>query len=346
MIDYELLSEEYVKCFSDKTRIYMIENYLKTYDATQRRQVNYKLFPRQKDLCETLGNANNIVAQKPRQCGATTTCGAFISCECVLADKSEPLTILVIGNTLDLAQQMVTKIREFLLQFPAWMWGDEFIVEGIDITKPPTKKQLFEICNTKELVLKNGCRVVARSSGPDASRGVGGVTWLIFDEAAFIENGKDVYASAVPTVSTGGHIIMISTPNGKVSLYYETCRKAALKDTIDWNNFELVEFKWFQDPRYNKHLEWTRKNEENGEYEFTLENPEKKVKAIVTWIERGIWGYITYDISEDEVIATLTTDPNKKVTITNNNGSNKYIFYENGKFTFEVKEKMNDYNKS
>ena len=108
--------------------------------------------------------------------------------------------------------------------------------------KIPTKKQLFEICNTKELILKNGCRVVARSSGPDASRGVGGVSWLVFDEAAFIENGKDVYASAVPTVSNSGNIVMVSTPNGKDALYYETCRRAALKGTTDWNNFELVEF--------------------------------------------------------------------------------------------------------
>lgn len=271
MIDYAYLSEEYVKCYSDKTRIYMIENYLKTYDATQRRQVNYTLFPRQKMFCEKLASGNNCVCQKPRQCGATTTCGAFIACECALADPTEPLTILVIGNTLDLAQQMVTKIRDFLFQFPAWMWGEQFLIEGIDITKPPTKKQLFEICNTKELVLKNGCRVVARSSGPDASRGVGGVTWLVFDEAAFIENGKDVYASAVPTVSTGGHIVMVSTPNGKDSLYYETCRKAALKGTKDWNNYELVEFKWHQDPRYNKNLEWTRKNETTGDYDIIKE---------------------------------------------------------------------------
>lgn len=57
---------------------------------------------------------------------------------------------------------------------------------------------------------------------------------------------------------------MISTPNGKDRLYYETCRRAALKGTPDWNNFELVKLKWYQDPRYNKFLEWTRKNKETG----------------------------------------------------------------------------------
>ena len=266
IIDYDYLANEFSKCYKDKSRIYMIQNYLKTFDNTRKKDVPFKLFPRQQDLCRALGNANNVVTTKPRQAGITTTSGAFIACEMCLADKESPQTVLAIGNTLDLAQQMLFKIRDFLMQFPLWMWGDEFMDLGYDPMLPPQNKNvIFNRCNSKELILKNGCKVVARSSGPDASRGVGGVQWLIFDEAAFIENDKDVYASALPTVSTGGHIIMISTPNGKDMLYYETCRQAKLKGTKDWNNFELVEMKWYQDPRYNKFLEWTKKDEETGE---------------------------------------------------------------------------------
>ena len=266
IIDYDYLASEFTKCYQDKSRIYMIQNYLKTFDATRKKDVPFLLFPRQQDLCTALGNANNVVTTKARQMGITTTTGAFIACEMCLADKESPLTMLCIGNTLDLAQQMLFKVRDFIMQFPLWMWGDEYMDLGFDpMLPPPNKNVIFNRCNSKELVLKNGCKVVARSSGPDASRGVGGVTFLVFDEAAFIENGKDVYASALPTVSTGGHIIMISTPNGKDMLYYETCRQAKLKGTKDWNNFELVEMKWYQDPRYNKFLEWTKKDEETGE---------------------------------------------------------------------------------
>ena len=266
IIDYDYLANEFAKCYKDKSRIYMIQNYLKTYDATRKKDVPFQLFPRQQDLCRALGDANNVVTTKPRQAGITTTTGAFIACEMCLADKESPLTMLCIGNTLDLAQQMLFKVRDFIMQFPLWMWGDEFMDLGFDpMGPPPNKNVIFNRCNSKELYLKNGCKVVARSSGPDASRGVGGVTFLVFDEAAFIENGKDVYASALPTVSTGGHIIMISTPNGKDMLYYETCRQAKLKGTKDWNNFELVEMKWYQDPRYNKFLEWTKKDPDSGE---------------------------------------------------------------------------------
>lgn len=259
MYDIAQMSEEYIKSVSDKSRIYMIEHFLKTYDATRRKEVQYKLFPRQKVHCQTLGSGSDVCTEKPRQAGVTTTTAAFMSCEIVLADPESPLTILCIGNTLDLAQQMVTKIRDFLNQFPRWMWGEEYW--DPDPKSEKNKKKIYELCNQKELKLTNGCRVVARSSGPDASRGVGGVTWLIFDEAAFIENGNDVYASAVATVSTGGHIVMISTPNGKDQLYYKTCRGAREGS----NGFKLVEFKWYQDPRYNRYLKWYKKDADTGE---------------------------------------------------------------------------------
>jgi len=302
IIDYDYLAAEYLKCYKDKSRIYMIQHFLKTYDNTVKKDVPFNLFPRQQVICRTLGNAMSVVTQKPRQAGVTTTAGAFISCEMVLADKDSPQTVLAIGNTLDLSQQMLFKIRDFLLQFPLWMWGDEYMDLGYDpMLPPPNKNVIFDICNSKELKLKNGCKVVARSSGPDASRGVGGVNWLIFDEAAFIENGKDVYASALPTVSTGGHIILISTPNGKDMLYYETCRRAKLKGTADWNGFELVEMKWYQDPRYNKFLEWTKKDPETGEViiekepvldkegniKYNEEHWEEKVKD--GWLPRSPW---------------------------------------------------------
>ena len=125
IIDYDYLASEFAKCYKDKSRIYMIQNYLKTFDATRKKDVPFLLFPRQKDLCVALGNANNVVTTKARQMGITTTTGAFIACEMCLADKESPLTMLCIGNTLDLAQQMLFKVRDFIMQFPLWMWGDE-----------------------------------------------------------------------------------------------------------------------------------------------------------------------------------------------------------------------------
>jgi len=79
---------------------------------------------------------------------------------------------------------------------------------------------------------------------------------------------------------------------------------------------------------------------ENGtfDFEYTDKNGERKtITAKVTWIDKeapiGMIDYNIRDVTNEDVVATLTT--NEKVTITNNGGSNKYTFTESGKFTFE-----------
>lgn len=278
MIDYDILSEEYVKCSADKTRVYMITHFLKTYDGTKGKEVPFELFPKQQELCESLSHEGcGTCTTKYRQAGISTVGGGFISCEMILADPESPKTALIIGNTIDIARQMFDKIKYFLMQFPLWMWGDvikDVEEKGYNIMEPPiNEKVIFDKCNDKLMVLKNGCKIYARSSGPNASRGISACHFLCLDECAFIENGKEVYAAALPTTSSvKSKTLFISTPNGKDSLYYETCRRAKLKGTPDWNNFELVEMKWYQDPRYNRFLEWTRKNDVSGEYDILKDN--------------------------------------------------------------------------
>ena len=85
IIDVEKIQDEYLKCLKDTSHTYMIPAYLKTYDATQRKEVPFQLFPRQKDLCGALGSDSNVITTKPRQAGITTTAGAFIACEIISA---------------------------------------------------------------------------------------------------------------------------------------------------------------------------------------------------------------------------------------------------------------------
>ena len=185
----------------------------------------------------------------------------------VFAAHESPETVLCIGNKLDLANQLVTKIRDFLTQVPRWYWGDEYY--SLDPKSEKNLKDIFTKNSKSELELFNGCKVFARSSGENAARGISAVSILIFDEAAFIENGLAVYSSAVAATASNPNrkIIMVSTPNGKDSLYYGTYRQALAKE----NNYNAVEFKWFQDLRYNKFLKWYKKDEETGEYQYIEE---------------------------------------------------------------------------
>ena len=153
------------------------------------------------------------------------------------------------------------------MQVPRWYWGDDFY--SPDPKSEKNSRSIFVKDSKSELELFNGCRIVARSSGENAARGISAVSILILDEAAFIENGTAVYATAAATMSSNPNskTVMVSTPNGKDMLYYNTYRLALAKE----NNFIAVQFRWYQDPRYNKHLKWFKKNKNTGELDWIYE---------------------------------------------------------------------------
>lgn len=64
-----------------------------------------------------------------------------------------------------------------------------------------------------ELVLENGSRVVSLPGTEGTSRGFAGVSLLVIDEAARVED--DVFASVLPMVSSVGQILALSTPWGQ-----------------------------------------------------------------------------------------------------------------------------------
>ena len=268
MIDYEQIQIDYARSLMDTSRVYFIEKYLSTFNASAGRSTPFTLFPRQKVFLQSIADNPASIAIKHRQCGITTVSSAYVCAQMVFATPETPETILCIGNKLDLANQLVTKIREFLLQVPRWYWGDDYY--STDPKSEKNKKDIFVKNSKSELELFNGCKVYARSSGENAARGISAVSILIFDEAAFIENGLAVYTSAVAASASNPKrkIIMVSTPNGKDELYYNTYRQALAKE----NNYNAVEFKWYQDLRYNKFLQWYKQDEKTGEKQIITED--------------------------------------------------------------------------
>lgn len=252
--------EEYIRCLRDKTRKYFIEHYLSTFNADERKEVPFRLFPRQVEFLHSLCENPNTIAIKHRQAGITTVSSAWITGQCVFASSKSPETILCIGNKLDISQQLVEKIGIFLDQVPRWMWGSEYY--SPDPKSEKNSRSIYRARNKQYIELFNGCRIHARSSGENAARGISAVSILIFDEAAFIQNGTTVYAQAVAATASvkDAKIIMVSTPNGKDALYYKTYVNALDKK----NNYNPVEFKWFQDLRYNRYLKWYRHNNDTG----------------------------------------------------------------------------------
>ena len=222
---------EYVKCMTDTT--YALKTYLQTYDNTVSQYVPLELFPDQISLLEDYENYNENIALKYRQAGVTTVTAAWASKKLAFAKKNKPEKVLIIANKLDTSQEMANKIRSFVSQWPAWV-GIGFAVEKNA---------------QKHYKLTNGSEVKAVATSKDALRGFT-PTILVFDEAAFIEADSDFWAACMASLSTGGKVIVVSTPNGYDQIYYEIYDQA-LRNI---NDFKISEMYWFRDPRYTKDL--------------------------------------------------------------------------------------------
>jgi len=222
---------EYVKCMNDTP--YALKTYLQTYDNTVSKYVPLELFPDQISLLKDYEDYEENIALKYRQAGVSTVTAAWISKRLVFAKKNQPEKILIIANKLDTSQEMANKIRSFIDQWPQWV-GAGFA---------PEKN------SQRHYKLNNGSEVKAVATSKDALRGFT-PTILVFDEAAFIEADNDFWAACMASLSTGGKVIVVSTPNGYDPIYYDIYDQS-LKGM---NNFKISEMFWYRDPRYAKDL--------------------------------------------------------------------------------------------
>jgi len=218
---------EYARCVKDTP--YALKTYLQTYDNTQSKYVPLELFPDQVSLINDYDTHEENIALKYRQAGVSTVTSAWVSKRLVTASKNKPEKILIIANKLDTSQEMANKIRSFVDQWPSWF--------GISFSAEKNSQRHFK--------LSNGCEVKAVATSKDALRGYT-PTILIFDEAAFIEADNDFWSACMASLSTGGKVIVISTPNGFDPIYYSIYNQAVK----NMNDFKITEMFWYRDPRY------------------------------------------------------------------------------------------------
>lgn len=227
----EQLIIEVTKCM--KSTPYALRTYLKTYDNTVKKYVPLRLFPDQETLIEDYDTYNENIVSKYRQAGVSTVTAAWASKRLVFAKKNEPEKILIIANKLDTAVEMANKVRSFTEQWPSWV--------GVTFSQEKNSQRHFK--------LTNSCEVKAVATSKDALRGYT-PTILIFDEAAYIEADSDFWAACMASLSTGGKVIVISTPNGYDQIYYEIYDQSLRGN----NDFKITEMYWYRDPRYTKDL--------------------------------------------------------------------------------------------
>ena len=77
--------------------------------------------------------------------------------------------------------------------------------------------------NLRDIELENGGRLLFKNSSPDCGRGLESVCDIFFDEYAFLDNDRHVYAAVIPSqqMVVDSRLILVSTPNGTNNHFYE-----------------------------------------------------------------------------------------------------------------------------
>ena len=273
----EQLIIEATKCMRNTP--YALRTYLQTYDNTVSKYVPLDLFPDQISLIDDYDKYNENIALKYRQAGVSTVTAAWASKKLAFAKKQKPEKVLIIANKLDTSVEMANKIRNFTEQWPAWV--------GIGFSVDKNAARHFK--------LNNDCEVKAVATSKDALRGYT-PTILIFDEAAFIEADGDFWSACMASLSTGGKVIVVSTPNGYDAIYYEIYDQALR----NMNDFKVSEMFWYRDPRYTRDLYMVKTNDlvhfllNREDYpkdvviDLTIDNPyERNHSEVTDYINQG-----------------------------------------------------------
>lgn len=258
------LLEEYRKKASDYK--YAIENTLQTYDGTQKKFVSFKLFPRQKEFLKNLCNENKNITVKNRQAGVTTVSCAYAATAMVFASKNAPELIVCVAHNQTLAKKNLQKIKNFIDQYqPERFYGSQ--------NRYLNKSQTY-------LKLPNGSEAMAIANSEDAGRG-GTPTFIIMDEAAFIEGGEDAYTAIINSQATGGRLVMLSTPNGLDEVYYKTYENAQYGN----NDYKVTNFRWYEDPRFNSDLKWVYTDDI---IDYIKKEPQKQQEEVIDDTQRSV----------------------------------------------------------
>ena len=227
----KIIRQEYIRCAKDPVHFMRKYCYIQ---HPQRGRIQFNLYPFQERVLGLFKDNPYSIILKSRQLGISTLTAAY-SLWTMLFHKDK--NVLCIATKQETAKNMVTKVKFMYENLPSWLSID--YIENNKLT----------------LRLNNGSQIKATSASSDAGRSEA-VSLLLIDEAAFIENIGEIWASAQQTLATGGGCIALSTPYGTGGWFHQTWVKAESKE----NEFLPIKLPWFVHPERDK--EWRDRQDE------------------------------------------------------------------------------------
>jgi len=236
MPDYkQIIKEEYLKCLQSP------DHFMKKYcfiQHPQRGRIMFNLYPFQGKVLNLWKDNPYSIVLKSRQLGISTLAAGY-SLWLMLFYKDK--NVLCLATKQETAKNMVTKVRFMYDHLPAWL-------------KIPADEN-----NKLSLKLSNGSQIKAVSEAGDAGRSEA-VSLLLVDEAAFIDNIGEIWASAQQTLATGGGAIVLSTPYGTGNWFHQTWVKAEADTSNNPNKFLPIKLPWYVHPERNE--DWRKLQDE------------------------------------------------------------------------------------
>ena len=221
----EIIKEEYVRC--KMSPIYFMKKYCMIQHPVKGR-IPFKLYPYQEQMLQNFVDNDRNIILKSRQLGISTLIAGYALWLILFHEDKNVLVVAIDQST---SKNLVTKIRVMIEFLPSWL-------------KPKTQED-----NKLSVRLSNGSQVKAVASTGTSGRSEA-LSLLIIDEAAFVGNAEELWASAQQTLGTGGRAVLLSTPNGTGNFFHKMWMKAEAAE----NNFKASKLPWYVHP--DRDQEW------------------------------------------------------------------------------------------
>lgn len=211
---------EILRCGKDP--LYFINTYVRIQHPV-RGLIPFRMFDFQEQLVRDYQENRFNIILKARQLGISETSAAYATW-LMLFHRNK--NILVMATKADTAKNIIRKVRTALHRLPDWLRISDVISD-----------------NKLSVELSNGSQIKAISSSDDAGRSEA-LSLLIIDEAAHVPNLDELWVGLLPTVSTGGNIIVLSTPNGVGNKFHSLWTESEKGE----NEFKRTKLMWWVHP--------------------------------------------------------------------------------------------------
>ncbi len=236
-------ARKWLRCKVDPE--YFIRNFVKIVHQ-EKGIIPFDMYEFQERALSDLFQYDYTITLKARQMGLTTLLSAYALWLMIFEENKE---VLALSYKQTKARNIIKKIKRMNSHLPSWM------------------KESTPIDNQLEVEFGNGSKASAESTTSDAGRSES-ASFVIIDEAAFIDNAAEVWSAVKLTLDVGGGTCaVLSTPTGVGTWFHETWQKATKGDRIKkvstnpevWkgvgeNDFHPIKLHWSLHPERDQ--EW------------------------------------------------------------------------------------------